>query len=480
MTNRIVAECLPGQTRLALLEDGQLAEYYIERPGREKLAGNIYKGRVENVLPGMEAAFVQMGLEKNGFLYAGDVALNPEEYDGATVERPSIRKLVSPGQEILVQVTKDAHGTKGARVTTHITLPSRSLVLMPTVDYVGVSRRIEDEEARLRLKAWAEATRAEGMGVILRTAAVDASFETLEQEYRELEELWRGILHTANLRTAPACIYKDSDLLMRAVRDILNDSISEFWIDNPESFERAQAFAQAICPEYAGRIRLFEGVDIFDHFSLEEKVDKSFQRRIWLKSGGNLIFDHTEALTVIDVNTSKFVGDRQLETTILKTNLEAVEEIAKQIRLRDIGGIILMDLIDMESPEHRNQVLTALREALARDRTRTNVVGFTGLGLVEMTRKKVRQRVSSVLHAPCPYCGGSGQILTVESVALKVRKEWRKLLANAAPDDRFILKVHKDVADYLEAEELLEGGNLEIYRSRSLHREAFSFARMEK
>ncbi len=479
MMNRIIAECLPGQTRLALLEDGQLAEYYVERPGREKTAGNIYKGRVENVLPGMEAAFVQMGLQKNGFLYAGDVALSTDEFDGSAMDRPPIRKLVSPGQEILVQVTKDAHGTKGARVTTHITLPSRSLVLMPTVDYVGVSRRIEDEEERTRLKNWAESVRDDGMGIILRTVASNAEPETLQQEYEELVALWRDILHTAQLRTAPACIYKDSDLLMRAVRDILNDSTSEFLIDNPESYERAHAFAQAICPEYADRIRLFDqGVDIFDYYSLEEKVDKSFQRRIWLKSGGNLIFDYTEALTVIDVNTSKFVGDRQLETTILKTNLEAVEEIAKQIRLRDIGGIILMDLIDMESPEHRNQVLSALREALAKDRTRTNVVGFTGLGLVEMTRKKVRQRVSSVLHAPCPYCGGSGQILTVESVALKVRKEWRKLIAEASPDDRFILKVHKDVADYLEAEELLEGGNLEIYRSRSLHRESFSFARI--
>jgi len=424
MANKIIAECLPGQTRVALLEDGQLAEYYVERPGREKLAGNIYKGKVENVLPGMEAAFVQMGLEKNGFLYAGDVALNAEDFEfrGKSAlnegKKPNIRKLVSPGQEIIVQVTKDPVSTKGARLTTHVTLPGRSLVFMPTVDYVGVSRRIEDEEERSRLKAWAEKIRRDGMGLIVRTVAADATLESLQAEYDELEQLWQGIQHTAKTRNAPMCIYRDSDLLLRAVRDVFNDTVDEFWIDNPDAYSRACSFAKAVCPELADRIHLFEGVDLFDHFSLEEKVDKSFQRRIWLKSGGTLIFDHTEALTVIDVNTSKFVGDRQLENTILKTNLEAVAEIAKQIRLRDIGGIILMDLIDMEEPEHRTQVLTALREALSRDRTRTNVVGFTGLGLVEMTRKKVRQRVSSVLHTPCPYCSGSGRDELFQSVVL--------------------------------------------------------------
>ena len=478
MSNRIVIEVQPLQTRVALVENGILAEYYVERPGRERLAGNIYKGRVANVLPGMEAAFVDIGLERNAFLYAGDVALNPEEFEfegkssPVASNRPSIRELVRAGQELMVQVTKDPAGSKGARITTHITLPGRLLVLMPTVDYVGVSRRIEDENLRAELKARTEALRPQGMGVIVRTVAAEATEEEMAEEIAALTETWEQIQHELHRTTAPACLYRDSDLLMRAVRDMFNDKIDEMVINDAEAYERARRMAERICPELRGRIRHFnDAVDIFDYYSLEEKVDKSFSRKVWLKSGGYLVIDHTEALTAIDVNTGKYVGERDLQKTLVKTNLEAANEIAHQVQLRDIGGIIIIDFIDMLEAEHQQQVVNALKEALKGDSTRTNVLGMTSLGLVEMTRKKVRQRVSTILHETCPYCSGSGRVLTAESVALKVLKELRKL-RQEDNNCRYMLKVHADVADYLEREELLDE-NVEVYRSRSAHIEFF-------
>jgi ribonuclease G len=478
MSNRIVIEVQPLQTRVALVENGVLAEYYVERPGRERLAGNIYKGRVANVLPGMEAAFVDIGLERNAFLYAGDVALNPEEFEfegksspvGAS--RPSIRELVRAGQELMVQVTKDPAGSKGARITTHVTLPGRLLVLMPTVDYVGVSRRIEDEDLRAGLKAKIDSLRPQGMGVIVRTVAAEASLEEMADEIASLLEMWDQIQHELHRTTAPACLYRDSDLLMRAVRDMFSDHIDEMVINDAEAYEKARRMAERICPELRSRIRHFtDSADIFDYYSLEEKVDKSFSRKVWLKSGGYLVIDHTEALTAIDVNTGKYVGEKDLQKTLVKTNLEAAQEIAHQVRLRDIGGIIIIDFIDMLQAEHQQQVVAALKEALKSDSTRTNVLGMTSLGLVEMTRKKVRQRVSTILHETCPYCNGSGRVLTAESVALKVLKELRKLRQEDA-EGRYMLKAHADVADYLEQGALLDE-RVEIYRSRSAHIEFF-------
>lgn len=478
MSNKIIVDVQPRQTRVALMEDRLLAEYYVERPGKERLAGNIYEGRVENVLPGMEAAFVNIGLERNAFLYAGDVALNPDEFEFE--DQPSqspkvshaIKDLVSTGQELMVQVTKDPVGAKGARITTHVTLPGRLMVLMPTVDYVGVSRRIVDEEERTRLKAQVDALRPAGMGVIVRTACREADLEDMRAELESLERIWRQILALSKHTRAPARLYCDSDLLLRAVRDLMNEEVSEFIVNDPEAFQRARELAEKICPQFVDRFRLFtEGYDVFDYYNLEEKVDKSFSRRVWLKSGGYLIIDHTEALTTIDVNTGKYVGERDLQKTILKTNLEAAQEIARQVRLRDIGGIIILDFIDMLESQNQTMVVDALKEALTKDRTRTNVLGMTSLGLVEMTRKKVRQRVSTMLHCTCPYCNGTGRVLTAESVALKVLKEIRRQRAQTNIS-RFILKVHADVADYLEQEGLLED-DIEVYRSRSAHIESF-------
>jgi len=479
MTSKIVVDVQPKQTRVALMEDGSLAEYYVERPGRERLAGNIYKGRVMNVLPGMDAAFVDIGLQRNAFLYAGDIVLDPAEYpveEGQELHpamvKKSIGQLVKAGQELMVQVVKDPVGTKGARITTHITLPGRYLVLMPTVDYVGVSRRIESDEERMAVKMMAENVRPKGCGVIARTAARDIDAEKMAQEMRQLTAVWEQLQSQCARVSAPACIFRDSDLLMRAVRDMLSEETEGFYINDDEAYRTAVDLATRLEPTLAERIHLHKrGFDIFDDFNLEEKVDKSLARRVWLKSGGYLIFDHTEALCVIDVNTGKYVGERDLQKTILKTNLEAAHEIAHQVRLRDIGGIIIIDFIDMLDPEHQQQVVTELTEMLKKDHTRTNVVGMTGLGLVEMTRKKVRQRVSAMMQSTCPYCGGSGLVLTAESVAQKVLKALRIQRARTGETD-YVLKVHADVADYLEKEGLLDPG-VEVYRSRSAHIEQF-------
>ncbi len=480
MISRIVAEVQPAQTRIALMEDGALAEYYVERPGKERLAGNIYKGRVVNVLPGMDAAFVDIGLERNAFLYAKDVLLNPDEFEFSFSVNPvsekkmTIRDLVSAGQELLVQITKEPSGTKGARITTHITLPGRLIVLMPTVDYVGVSRRIEDEKQREESKERAEKLRPAGVGMIVRTVAAEASNQELSDEIEDLMKQMKSIFACSRQKTAPACIYRDNDLLTRTVREMLKDSVDELVVDDRKAYAKLRENAMQYCPHLANRIRLFpDTVDIFDYYSLEDKVDRSFSRKVWLKSGGYLIIDHTEALTAIDVNTGKYVGERDLQRTLLKTNLEAAREIAHQIRLRDIGGIIVIDFIDMLMPEDQRQVVECLKDALKADSTRTNVLGMTSLGLVEMTRKKVRQRVSAILHETCPYCNGTGRIMTAESVALKVMKEYRKLCRDTSASS-FALFVHPDVGDYLKREKL-PGKRAEIRRDASLHREEFRF-----
>ncbi|MGI6316876.1 MAG: Rne/Rng family ribonuclease [Christensenellales bacterium] len=484
MSKQIVIDVQPVQTRIALTEGKNLSEYYVERPGKARLAGNIYKGRVANVLPGMEAAFVSIGLERNAFLYAGDIAVDPENFeeDAEPAHRgdtPSIKELVTQGQELLVQVTKDPSGSKGARITTHITLPGRLMVLMPTVDYVGVSRKIEEEAERCRLKALIEEIRPPHTGLIIRTACREATREDMEAELRQLTQLWESIQTLARTVNAPACLYCDSDLLLRAVRDMLNDDIERVLVNQEEAYAQVRDLAGRLCPQYLDRIELFtQSYDIFDYFNLEEKVDRSFSRRVWLKSGGYLIIDHTEALTVIDVNTGKYVGEKDLQQTILRTNLEAAEEIARQVRLRDIGGIIVIDFIDMLEGGNQQKVIDALKEALSADRTRTHVVGMTGLGLVEMTRKKVRQRVFTISHTTCPYCNGSGRVMTAESVALKVLKEVRRQKAQTMVE-HFILKVHADVADYLERENLLDE-SVEVYRSRSSHIEAFRLSGYER
>ena len=468
MERYILSDVMQGQTRVAVMENDTLVEYYVERSGTENPAGNIYKGKVVNVLPGLDAAFVDIGLNKNAFLYVGDVALNEGDFEfknnGGGL--PDIRDVLKVGQEIVVQVVKDPLGGKGARVTTHITLPGHMIVLMPTMDYVGVSHRIEDDDERERLKRVAEELRPEGMGVIMRTVAEGDTGEAFKDEIDSLMSLWNSIKDTEKIKSAPSLIHRDSDLLFRTMRDLCSDETQEFIINDFDEVERLERVRQHIAPHWLGKVIYQEG-DIFNDLNLESKIDKTFARKVWLKNGAYLIFDHTEALTVIDVNTGKFVGSNDFRKTILKTNKDAAKEIARQVRLRDIGGIIIIDFIDMTDDGDKLQVIDVLKEALLGDRTRTNVVGMTGLGLVEMTRKKIRQRVATLLHMPCPVCSGSGRVFTPETVALKIMRDIRRHNINMDAKS-FTLKVHFEVGEYLTANKMLSG-NVEIIKTESLN-----------
>lgn len=437
MTKDILIESNCGQTRLAVLEDGELSEYYVERQGQEKLAGNIYLGRVANILPGMQAAFVDIGLDKNAFLHVGDIQIDKSAFgrDSEKVERQlsgqSIGKMLHMGQELLVQVIKEPGGAKGPRISSHMTLPGRFIVLLPTVAYVGVSRRIEDEETRAHLRSLAEFCRPEGMGLIVRTAAAEATLEDIRHDVDYLMKLWQSIQTRASHIKAPALIHRDESLVYRSVRDMLSPAVNRLILDSPEAFQSARETAEMLSPELCSRIELYsENRPLFDGFRIDALVDKAYARRVWLKSGGYLIIDHAEALTVIDVNTGKFVGSKCLADTVYKINCEAVHEIVRQLRLRDVGGIIIVDFIDMDSGEHRENLLSLLRQELKRDRTKTNLVGLTELGLVEITRKKVHQPIHTQLKRPCPMCGGSGMIDTDETIARRVLHELKRMTAD--------------------------------------------------
>ena len=428
MPTKVYLDANPHEVRVAVVEEERLAELYVERKGGQRTAGNIYKGIVKNVLPGMQAAFVDIGLERNAFLYAGDINQEDEELrlddsvDPATV--PDIRSLVKVGQEVMVQVLKEPFGGKGARITTNITLPGRVLVLMPFADYLGISRRIEGEAERARLKAILEKSDRQGMGIIARTVARGAGEEELQAQFAELQALYQSILKNYQAVQGPALVHSDENLVFRAVRDILSEETECMEVSDPAVYAYACKVAEMMSPHLMERIHLFtKHYDMFRYFGLDTKIDKALRRKVWLKSGGYLIFDAAEALTVIDVNTGKYVGREDLQQTILNTNLEAAREIAVQIRLRDISGIIVVDFIDLEAAEDREKVLQTLREATKRDRTRTTILGLTDLGIVEMTRKKVKQSLSSVYYEPCPYCNGEGRTLSAESVALDARRE---------------------------------------------------------
>ena len=420
MSKDILVEAESGQTRVAVLEDGRLMELYIEREGQEKLVGNIYKGRVANVLPGMQAAFVDIGLDKNAFLYAGDIQVDRRDAEGLhkQLKETSIRQMVKPGQEVLVQVTKVAGGTKGPRITNHVTLPGRMAVLLPTVSYVGISRRIEEEQERARLRTLAEALTPEGMGVIVRTAAEGVSPEELKQDIDYLTRLWESIARRARVAMPPCLLHRDEGLIYRAVRDMLKDEVDSLWVDGAEPHRFIQDTAQMLSPALSGKVRRYEGeTPLFDLHRVDDQAAKALSRRVWLKSGGYLVIDHAEALTVIDVNTGKFVGEKNLSETVFSINCEAVSEIARQLRLRDVGGIIVIDFIDMDQQNQREALVELLRQELKKDRSKTNLVGLTALGLVEMTRKKVQQPIRAVLKQTCPICQGEGAVYSGETIA---------------------------------------------------------------
>ncbi len=426
MARTLLYERILDEARLAVIEDGRLAEICIRRPDTENLTGNLYLGRVENVLPGMNAAFVNIGMEKNGFLAAGDIGVDvhgdPALRDALGPAR--IEKRVRPGQSVLVQVVKSQPGGKGPRLSSHITLPGRLLALLPDVKYVGVSRKL-GEETRARLHGLGSALLGEsGAGLILRTAAGDADEAAIRAEYDRLRALWRDLELRARHGVAPRLLYDDNAPALRAVRDWLGESTEALWADGEACWQELRDLARVLAPEHLDRIRLHDSpTPLFDLYRVDAQLDKALRKYVWLDGGGSLVIEETEALTVVDVNTAKNVGKKSAEETVFRNNLEAAEEIMRQLRLRDIGGIVVVDFIDMASAEHREALLSALRACAAKDRVRVNVVGLTGLGLVELTRKKERQSLSRQLTRPCAACDGNGAAPSHETTARRIVRD---------------------------------------------------------
>ncbi len=450
MKNRILVDCDHGLTRVAVLEEGDLAEYYVEREGRCCMVGNVYVGRVQNVLPGMQAAFIDIGTDKNAFLYLGDEQADRSDYAfGEGSQVPQMVK-VRPGQELMVQVVKEPEGQKGPRVTTHVTVPGRLAVLATAGSYIGISRRIEDEEERERLRAAAEAVCPEGMGLILRTAAVGTAQEELEDEVRFLKAEWDVIARKGKHASAPKRIHREDTLLLRTIRDLFTSCTEEMLIADEKLYQSAFEHIEARSPELLDRAKFYQGpVSLFERHGVEDKADKALARKVWLKSGGYLIFDTTEALTVIDVNSGKFVGKKDLQDTVFRVNIEAASEIARQLRLRDVGGIIIIDFIDMEDTPRREELVETLRAKLKCDRNKTNVVGLTGLGLVEMTRKKTRACLSRAVQKPCPCCGGGGMVFSPDQIARKALREI-SLKRQSGDEQPYRLEASQDVIQAFE------------------------------
>ncbi|HPD01474.1 MAG TPA: Rne/Rng family ribonuclease [Acetivibrio sp.] len=455
MVSEIIVDVGLNERRVALLEDRELVEIFIERDGEERLVGNIYRGRVASVLPGMQAAFIDIGYEKNAFLYVGDAVSQKEFSEDEDemyndVKSYNIEEILRPGQEITVQVTKEPIGTKGPRVTTHITLPGRQLVLLPNADYVGISRRIEQEEERAKLKKIAEKIKPENMGLIVRTVSEGKREDDFKSDINFLVKLWKKIKQKEQNGPIPRCLHKELSVIYRAVRDIFTWNIDRFVINDRQEYNKVLELVEMLSPALKLRVEYFnKNIDLFEHYQIDAMIQKALAKKVWLKCGGYLIIERTEALTVIDVNTGKYVGVNNLEDTVLKTNLEAAKEIAKQIRVRDVGGIIIIDFIDMHEPEHQRQVIEILKQVLKKDRTKTTVVGMTGLGLIEMTRKKVREGLESVVLYNCPYCEGSGRILSPESVARDVEKRIIKYLTMTIAN-AILVEVYPTVAEVLQ------------------------------
>jgi ribonuclease, Rne/Rng family len=455
MVNEIIVDVCPGEIRVGILEDKELVEIHIERTSHQGLVGNIYRGKVSSVLPGMQAAFIDIGYEKNAFLYVGD-AIPKKEYsdDEADVCRDyaeyNIADILKVGQEITVQVIKEPIGTKGPRVSTHITLPGRNLVLLPNADYIGISRRIENDAERQKLKKIAEKLKPENMGLIVRTVSEGKEEPDFVEDVSFLIKLWAKIKENENKGPVPRCIHKDINLIYRSVRDLFSWDVNKFIINSEKEYFKVLELVEMISPRLKNRVELFnKDYKIFDYYQLETKIERALSRKVWLKCGGYIIIDKTEALTVIDVNTGKFVGESNLEETVLKTNIEATREIAKQLRLRDIGGIVIIDFIDMNNTEHQQLVLDSLRQCLKGDRTKTIVLGMTELGLVEMTRKKIRQELSTVMSCDCPVCDGAGRVYTAETNAMNILREVREYM-NSSASRTVRLEVHHSVANIVE------------------------------
>jgi ribonuclease G len=502
MKQEIFISSTPQESRIAIIEDGVLAEFLIERKEEMGIAGNIYKGKVARVLPGMQAAFVDIGMEKAAFLHASDFSSVPEEMqlinnssdEEVEIEdapkrvhrrRLPLERQLARGEEILVQVAKDPLGTKGARVTSNISLPGRYMVFMPGTKHVGISRRIESEEERKRLKEIAGSLLSDDGGFILRTASEGRSKREIQRDLRFLTKLWRRIRQKAEQVAAPSLIHQDLDLIARTIRDFFSADTEQVVIDSVKDHRRTTDFVRQFMPRFKSKIILYSEIDpLFDHYAIEEKIEKALERRVWLRSGGYIIIERTEALTAIDVNTGRFVGKRNQEETIVKTNLEAAHEVVRQLRLRNVGGIIIIDFIDMEKESNRKKVYDALKDALKKDKARTNILKISELGLVEMTRQRTRETLENQLLSPCPHCDGRGRIKSSVTIAYDLLRAIKKQQASLENGKNIVVRLHPDVANFLydEKNNSLESLEREINRkiiikvSRELRHEQYEIA----
>jgi ribonuclease G len=519
MSSILVINASGSESRVALIENGQISEFYLERNKEKGIVGNIYKGRVVRVLPGMQAAFVDIGLDKAAFLYVSDVYYDPDfsdqqfeltegehpehenvpdelvaaregeeedegngeaearraaeakaraeakaearadaqakakEKEKAQKKEVNIQDLLKEGQEVIVQVAKDPIGTKGARITSHISIPGRHLVFMPTVDHVGISRRIENEKERRRLREIVESLRPPGTGFIVRTVADGVPAEKLQADARFLIHIWNEIGRKKDKLGAPALLHPDLDIVLRATRDLFSADVEKLVIDDRAEYERIMRFVQATDPALASHVEYYDGDEpIYDAYGIEHEIQRAQARKVWLKSGGYIIIDQAEALVAIDVNSGRYVGKKSLEETITKINIEAAKEIVYQLRLRNIGGIIIIDFIDMDKSQNRDKVFKALQEALGRDKAKTNVLKISELGLVEMTRKRVRESIGRMLNEPCPYCEGRGSVKSKTTVAYEIFREIRRE-SSAFRENNIVVNCHPEVARMLQGEE---------------------------
>jgi ribonuclease G len=469
MGQEIAISVTREETRVAVLDNGVMTDLYVDRAKQKDFVGNIYIGKVVKILPGMQAAFIDIGMDKAAFMHVSDLSLETEAGDtlmdgddddrGGEMPKPRrqsarpLEELIRQGQELMVQISKGPIGTKGPRVTTYVSLPGRYLVFMPNVEHVGVSRRIPRDEERARLKDIVRRLRRPGHGYIVRTVSEGVKEEDLRSDVEFLEALWEDVLKKREQGTAPNLLHADLSLSFRVVRDLFSKKVDRLLIDSKEEYEAVRNFVHRFLPEQASRVHYYNREEsLFDHLGIEMEIARALSRKVWLKSGGYIVVDHTEAMTVIDVNTGRFVGKRDQEETILKNNLEAVKEVAYQIKLRGIGGIIIVDFIDMERERNREKVYQALVDAMASDKARTRISRISDLGLIEISRERVREDLLRTMSQPCHYCEGRGYTKSPTTVVYEIFRELRRL-GSVAEEQMIILGVHPDVAELLYGEE---------------------------
>jgi ribonuclease G len=477
MPSELIINTRPHGTRVALVENGTVVELHIERKTGQELMDNIYRGRIVRVLPGMQAAFVDIGLDRTAFLYVADVNRDFHELeqtmlrnsleDGQTSQETdhgtadaiseislSIEDLLHEGQDIMVQISKEPIGTKGARVTSYISIPGRHLVLMPTVNHIGVSRRIEDPEERERLRSMMQEIRPDELGFIVRTVGEGGDQAKLKSEMDFLLRLWNSIQKRMANLSSPSLLYRDLTISLRSVRDLFTQEVDRLIIDSKEEYASIMQFIKTFAPRLKHLVELYEGAEpIFDAYGIEMEISRALEKKIWLKSGGYIVIELTEALTAIDVNTGSYVGKRNLEETILKTNLEAVKEIAYQLRLRNIGGLIIIDFIDMEKKANRERVFMALKESLSKDKAKTHISQMSELGLIEMTRKRTRENLNRLLSEPCYYCEGQGTLKSKKTICCEIFRDLEREALQSPEADHVYIKVHPDIDNALKEDE---------------------------